>query len=148
MREKARRVCEEQSHVRAPGQPKRRVRGRLRAKIVLVVVESWSVQSCPLQNRALALLASSLAAAREKGSASGVLEHLADTLVGLGRALKVLVGTDLLANVLTLLRRDGLLARLAQLLDGLGVVAEILLAANQDDGQTLAEMQNLGDPLL
>lgn len=100
-----------------------------------------------LQNRALALLAAPLAAARKQSGAGGVLKHLADTLVGLGRALEVLVGTNLLADVLTLLGRNGLLARLAQLLDGLGVVAEILLAANQDDGQTLAEVQNLRDPL-
>lgn len=77
-----------------------------------------------------------------------MLEHLADTLVGLGRALEVLVGTDLLADLLTLLGGDGLLAGLAQLLNGLGVVAKILLAADQDDRQALAEVQNLGDPLL
>ena len=76
-----------------------------------------------------------------------MLEHFADALVGLGRALEVLVGTNLLADVLTLLRGDGLVARLAQLLDGLGVVAKILLAANQNDGQALAEVQNLRDPL-
>jgi len=46
-----------------------------------------------------------------------------------------------------LLGRHGLLARLAKLLDGLGVVSEILLAANQDDGETLAEVENFRDPL-
>lgn len=35
-----------------------------------------------------------------------------------------------------------------QLLDGLRVVTEILLAANKDDGKALAEVKNLGDPLL
>lgn len=34
-----------------------------------------------------------------------------------------------------------------QLLDGLLVEAQILLAADEDDGQALAEVQNLGDPL-
>lgn len=34
-----------------------------------------------------------------------------------------------------------------QLLDGLRVVTEILLAANKDDGKALAEVKNLGDPL-
>jgi hypothetical protein len=34
-----------------------------------------------------------------------------------------------------------------QLLDGLLIEAQILLAANEDDGQALAEMQDLGDPL-
>jgi hypothetical protein len=34
-----------------------------------------------------------------------------------------------------------------ELLNGLLVEAQILLAANQDDGQTRAEVKNLGDPL-
>jgi hypothetical protein len=46
-----------------------------------------------------------------------------------------------------LLRADGLLGGLVELLDGLGVVAQILLTANQDDWETLAEVQNLGNPL-
>jgi hypothetical protein len=39
-----------------------------------------------------------------------------------------------------LLRRDGLLASLAKLFNGLGVVAQILFAADKDDGKALAEM--------
>ena len=54
-----------------------------------------------LQHHALVLLAGTTAA-RQQSGASGVLEDLADTLVGLGRALEVLVGTNLLANLLTL----------------------------------------------
>jgi hypothetical protein len=77
-----------------------------------------------------------------------VLEHFADTLVGLGWALKVLVSRDLLADLLTLLRWDGLLAGLSEFLDDLLVVSQILLAANKDDRETLAEVQNLRDPLL
>lgn len=42
---------------------------------------------------------------------------------------------------------DGLLAGLAKLLGGLGVVSQILLASNKDDGQALAKVQNLRDPL-
>jgi hypothetical protein len=52
-----------------------------------------------------------------------------------------------LKTITYLLGGDGLLARLAELLDGLVVVTEILLAANQDDGETLAEVQDLRDPL-
>lgn len=37
---------------------------------------------------------------------------------------------------------DRLLACLVQLLLGLGVISEILLAANQDDGQALAEVED------
>lgn len=100
----------------------------------------------------------------QQSRAGGGLKDLANTLVGAGRALEVLVGTDLLANFLTLhgqlarplstikkdaylLRADGLLGGLVQLLNGLGVVAQILLAANKDDWEALAEVKDLGDPL-
>jgi hypothetical protein len=46
-----------------------------------------------------------------------------------------------------LLRGNGLLAGLSELLDDLLVVSQILLAANKDDRETLAEVQNLRDPL-
>lgn len=46
-----------------------------------------------------------------------------------------------------LLRGDGLLAGLSELLNDLLVVSQILLAANKDDRETLAEVQNLRDPL-
>ena len=46
-----------------------------------------------------------------------------------------------------LLGGDRLLARLAELLNGLLVVAKILLASDQDDGEALAEVKNLRDPL-
>jgi hypothetical protein len=47
-----------------------------------------------------------------------------------------------------LLRGDGLLGGLVQLLDRLGVVAKILLASDEDDRETLAEVKNFRDPLL
>jgi hypothetical protein len=59
-----------------------------------------------------------------------MLENLTNALVGLGRALKILVGADLLANLLTLFRGDGLLAGLAELLNDLLVVSQILLATD------------------
>ena len=43
--------------------------------------------------------------------------------------------------------RHRLLAGLAQLLDRLLVVSQILLAADEDDGEALAEVKNLGNPL-
>lgn len=107
--------------------------------------------------------------AGQESCARSVLEHLPNTLVGLGGTLQVLVGTNLLADLLTLhpgvvsntsgtarlrvpsktylLRGDGLLAGLAELLNGLVVVSQILLATNQDDGKALAEVKNLRDPL-
>jgi hypothetical protein len=43
--------------------------------------------------------------------------------------------------------RDGPLARLLQLLDGSRVLAEILLATDEDDWEVWAEVKDLGDPL-
>jgi predicted NBD/HSP70 family sugar kinase len=40
-----------------------------------------------------------------------------------------------------------LLRSLVELLNRLLVVAQILLAANKDDGQALAEVEDFGDPL-
>lgn len=42
---------------------------------------------------------------------------------------------------------DGLLRRLVQLLNGLLVVSQILLATDEDDGEAGAEVQDLRDPL-
>ena len=47
-----------------------------------------------------------------------------------------------------LLGRHGLLAGLAKLLNRLLVVTQILLAANQENGDVAAEMKHLGIPLL
>jgi hypothetical protein len=46
-----------------------------------------------------------------------------------------------------LFRGDGFLRRLVQLFYCAGVMAKILLAANEDDGMAWAEMHNLRDPL-
>ena len=46
-----------------------------------------------------------------------------------------------------LLGSNGLLAGLVELLNGLLVVTQILLATNKNDGETAAEMKNFGDPL-
>jgi hypothetical protein len=58
----------------------------------------------PLQDQAL-LVPLAAAAARQESSAGSVLKHLANTLVGLGGALEVLVGTNLLADLLTLVTK-------------------------------------------
>jgi hypothetical protein len=50
-------------------------------------------------------------------------------------------------NVTYLLWGDGLLAGLVKLLDRLGIETQVLLAANENDGETGAEVKNFGDPL-
>ena len=78
----------------------------------------------------------------------GVLKHLTNALSGLGRAFKVSNGTNLLGNSHTLLSRDWALAGLAELVNNLGIVSKILLAANKDGGQVLAEVKNFRNPFL
>lgn len=56
-----------------------------------------------LENQALGVLL--CAGAREESSTGSMLENLPDTLVRLSRALEILVGTNLLADVLTLALR-------------------------------------------
>ena len=101
-------------------------------------------ESADLHNHALLLLLFPC----EQGSAGSMLEHFSDTLVGLGGALEILLGTNLLSDVLGLFWGDWLLRSLVELFDGLLVIPEILLAAHEDDGQALAEVQDLRDPLL
>jgi hypothetical protein len=47
-----------------------------------------------------------------------------------------------------LLGGDGLLASLVKLFNGFLVVTEIFLAADEDDGEATAEMNDFGDPLV
>lgn len=61
-----------------------------------------------LENQALLLL---LASARQESGAGSVLEDLLDTVAGLGGTLEVLVGTNLLADILTLAQQSCQLAR-------------------------------------
>lgn len=88
-------------------------------------------------------------------------------MAGASRALQVLVRRNLLADFLTLFESqhgllvmarvgivthllvcDGLLRRLVKLIDRLLVMPKINLAADQNDGKTLAEVEDLRDPLL
>lgn len=99
-----------------------------------------------LQNNTLLLLL--LLLLGNQRSSGGGLEHLSDTLAGSGGTLQVVLGADLVGNVLTLCRSDRLLLVSLQVLDGDRVVSQVDLASNQNHRNTLAEMQHLGDPLL
>ena len=59
------------------------------------------IQPAHLQDQAL--LAASALSGQESSTGSG-FEDFTDSLVGLGRAFQVFVGTNLLANLLTLLQ--------------------------------------------
>lgn len=75
------------------------------------------------------------------------LEHLPNSLTGLGTALNVALGTDLLSYSQTLSALNWALVHPFQILFGLAVLAEILLARDEDDGKTLTEVEDLGNPL-
>lgn len=58
----------------------------------------------PLQDQALVLRLAAFPL--QQRSAGGVLKHLPDALVGLGRTFKILVGTNLLADFFALYGGD------------------------------------------
>ena len=78
----------------------------------------------------------------------GGLEHLADTLLRLSRALEVSERVDLLCHGTSFLVLHRLLFHLLQLLDRVRVIPQILLVSHQDYGNVGAEVTNLGGPLL
>lgn len=63
------------------------------------------------------------------------------------RAHQTIDSTKAIKRVAYLLRSDRTLICLAELLNHSGLTSEILLATDQDDGQTSAEMSYFGDPL-
>ena len=77
-----------------------------------------------------------------------MLKDLLDTIPRPGGALKVLVGSNLLCDGCSLIQGHGLLLVLGQLLNGLRVVPQVLLATDENDGEALAKVEYLRDPLL
>ena len=71
------------------------------------------------------------------------LEDLPDTLSGLGTTLDVTLGTNLLCDSHTVGPRDWSLVHPRQILNHLAVISEILLASNEDDWESLTEVQDL-----
>jgi len=87
-----------------------------------------------LRDDATPILASLLALGLcGQGGACGRFEDFSNTLVGLGRTLEVFDGTDLLLDILRLLRRDRLLRGLVELLDSLRIISKITLATHEND---------------
>ena len=76
-----------------------------KAVVIRASIEALTAAVSPLQDAALATALLRLSAARHEGGTGGVLEDLTDTLVGAGRAFEVLVGADLLTDLLTLDKR-------------------------------------------
>jgi len=98
----------------------------------------------PLENDTFVLLR--LAASKER-STSCVLEDLTDALARPGGALEVVFGADLLRNGHALLRSDGPLRRLPELVNHSWITAQIFLACDKDNRQARAEVHDLRDPL-
>jgi len=107
-------------------------------------VKRESTLANPLEDEALGAL---LLCPAEEGRASGILEDLTHTLTGLGGALEIVASTDFLSYGHTFFWGDRSLVGLPELINGLGITSEILLAADENDGQALAEVHHLGYPL-
>jgi len=84
----------------------------------------------------------------EESRTSGILEYFTDTFARLGRTFEIVLCTNLLCDSHALLGSHGSLIRLSQLVDNTRVTSKILLASNENDGQTSTEMHDLRDPLL
>ena len=99
----------------------------------------------------------------QESSTGGSLEDLTHAFVGSCRALEVLISANLLADFLTLqfyisflyihhgdgkaylVLRNGALGGLGKLINSLAVIAKILLTADEDNRETLAEVQEYLD---
>jgi hypothetical protein len=101
-----------------------------------------------LENKAGLALATTTLGLGQQGCSGSSLKDLTNTLSSLGRALKVIPGFDMTSNLSTTFRGDGSLVDPPQLLDGALIVSQILLAGNQQDGETATEVLDLGEPLL
>ena len=83
-----------------------------------------------------------------EGGQDGLVEDVLEALLGEGRTLDVLDGLELARQLLALVDGDDALLVLGQLLDGGGVVAQVDLRADQQEGRLLAVVRDLGHPLL
>jgi hypothetical protein len=76
-----------------------------------------------------------------------LLEHLPNSLSGLGTALDVTLSTNLLRDSKTIGPGYHSLVHPLQILHRLGVFSEILLARNENDGEAVTEVKDFRDPL-
>lgn len=84
---------------------------------------------------------------RQEGGARGGLENVVDALAAEAGALEVALGTDLPGDDLAVVGGDEAERLFAHLLDGDGVIAEVLFEADEDYGDAGAEVHDFCDPL-
>ena len=83
-----------------------------------------------------------------KCGSGGGFKHFPHSLLGLGRALEVAKGIDLLSHGTPFVRFDWLLLHLRKLSLCVFIVTQILLVSNQDDGNIWTKVLHLWGPLL
>lgn len=99
----------------------------------------------PSQNDAAA---ASLALLKgQQGGASGGLEDIVDALAAQTGAFEVFPGSNFLGGGIALLVCDKAHRLLSHFLNRYGILAEILLQSDEDDGDAFAESSNLFHPL-
>ncbi|KYN30894.1 hypothetical protein ALC56_14706 [Trachymyrmex septentrionalis] len=75
-------------------------------------------------------------------------ENFPYTFLAFGRTLKVGESIDFFRHGPTLLRLNWLLFHLAELLDGIRIIAQVFFVSNKDNGHVWAEVLHLRCPLL
>jgi len=109
----------------------------------IIVIFVYFLKECALATLLLLLLHR-----RIEDSTNSLIEDLLETLLCKGGALEILVSADLLCLGHTILVCDGAtLMLLAELLDGILVIAKIEFCANKHDGDLCAVVRNLREPL-
>jgi len=88
-----------------------------------------------------------LLADRDERSAGGILEDFPNAFACTSRALEIVSCADLLGDCLALLGSDRALGRPTEVVEGLGVPPEILLASDEDNRQAGAKVHHFRDPL-
>jgi len=127
----------------------RRVSWRPRARIVFH--DSFLLGPTTSSSRALSLeegAGSALLATDDEGGPGGLFKDLADTLLGLGRALEVGDGADVVRHSLAFVGLERGLVHLLEFALGVFVVPQIFLVAHQDNRHVGAEMPHFRRPLL
>lgn len=85
---------------------------------------------------------------RGEDNTDGLIKHILETLLGEGRALKILGSANILLELQALVVRDGGGPLLSELLDGGLIVPQINLGANEDHGSARGVVGDLWVPLV
>lgn len=111
-------------------------------------VEAIEKQKRPRKKKLEQIAAMLLLLFHLQSSPSGILENFPHPLLAFGRAFEISESVDFFGHGAPILGLDGFLFHLLQLVNRVGVVAQILLVPDQNDGHIGAEVFHFGRPFL